>query len=131
MQIVCFLTAHDSDDEGTVGCHLDIVGRLELTVTHMVFLHSHKGGIVVCLGVAVPIAHDGQMISVCSKSFDSFLEMFVGPLFRCLTMTDSVDELNSVPAADVSDLVELVFHNALHILQSAAFRQLELCTHFF
>ena len=32
---------------------LNIVSRLELTVSHIVFLHVHKGGIYVCLGKTV------------------------------------------------------------------------------
>ena len=43
---------------------LDVVGRLELTVFHGIFLHAHESGISICLGKAVAAAQDVQVFMV-------------------------------------------------------------------
>ena len=47
------------DDEIVLYCDLDIIGRLELAVLHMVLFHPHERCFQVSLGIAVPVfSHD-------------------------------------------------------------------------
>ena len=47
------------DDEIVLYCDLDIIGRLELAVLHMVLFHPHERCFQVSLGIAVPVfPHD-------------------------------------------------------------------------
>lgn len=47
------------DDETVLYGDLDIIGRFQLPVAPMVFLHPHEGGFQVRLGIAVAVsAHD-------------------------------------------------------------------------
>ena len=45
-------------------CQLHIVGRFQLPVLHMVFLHPHEGRIRVRLGITVPLSQDRQLFLI-------------------------------------------------------------------
>ena len=61
---------------------LDIIARFQLTVSHVVFLHPHEGGIMVRFGVAIAvISHDSELFFV----FSPLLAQMV-PFFPCLLL---------------------------------------------
>ena len=52
------------DDKIAACCHIDIVSRLELPVSHVVLFHVHKGCIMVRFAEAIPISADVNIICV-------------------------------------------------------------------
>ena len=61
------LTNLDAGDVLAVDSQLDIVARFQMTVSHVVFLHPHEGGIMVSFGVAVAVRpHDFELFFVFS-----------------------------------------------------------------
>ena len=53
-----------ADDEFLRGRHIYVVPRLELAVSHMVFLHVHERSVMVGLAVAVSFSADVQILCV-------------------------------------------------------------------
>lgn len=49
MQVITLLTGHHANDEAAIGGELNVVGRLELSIAHVIVFHSHEGGIRVGL----------------------------------------------------------------------------------
>ena len=52
------------DDKIAACCHIDIVSRLELPVSHVVLFHVHKGCVMVRFAEAIPISADVNIICV-------------------------------------------------------------------
>lgn len=53
------------DDKIAACCHIDIVSRLELPVSHVVLFHVHKGCVMVRFAEAIPISADVNIIVYC------------------------------------------------------------------
>ena len=71
---------------------LDVVARLQLPIEHGVFLHSHEGGIMVCLCIAVAVSADMQRRFVVLQTGDVTLQPFHSLLQRGLPLAGTVDE---------------------------------------
>src|SRR5699024_3945828 len=75
--------------------NLDIISRLELAVSHVVFLHSHKGGVCVSLGIAVaPFPHGGQHFLIVFPPFQQGVLRFPVPLCLAFAAAFSADKLH-------------------------------------
>ena len=69
-----------------------MVTRLELSVSHVVFLHVHKGGIRICFGIAVAgVAHRKQLLLVIFPSCKQVVYLFPCPLLRGFPPTSAMD----------------------------------------
>src|SRR5690554_2096548 len=55
------------DNDLVLGADLNIVRRFELTVPHMIVLHSHKSGIRISLAVTISLAQDFFLLLIFFK----------------------------------------------------------------
>ena len=66
----------------TVHCDLDIICRLQLAISHMVIIHSHKGRVRICLGIAVSgLSHIFQRFFASFPPLAQFIHGFPLSLF--------------------------------------------------
>ena len=126
MQVIGLLTTHNADDEGSTGGQLDIVGRLELSVEHVVRLHAYEGCIVVSLGITVSASHDLEMVPVGREPFHDYLQFLIISLLLGFPPANAMGKHNPVSAAKITDFVEPGFHA---LIQHTTFWQSERADH--
>ena len=51
-------------DKLILGGYLQVVPRLGLSVVHGIFLHTHEGGVWICLGIGITFTCDSKVIVV-------------------------------------------------------------------
>lgn len=83
----------DTSDILTVHRDLYIVPRLELPIAHVILLHPHEGGILICLGVAVAaFPHRGQLCFISFPAFQQPRQAFPVLLFQAFPLPLAVDK---------------------------------------
>lgn len=70
------------NDKIAACCHIDIVSGLELPVSHMVFLHVHKGCVMIRFAEAVPISADVNIVCVLLELGKTLVDPFTQSLKR-------------------------------------------------
>ena len=83
------------NNELIAGCHIDVISRFQLAVAHIVFLHVHKGRIVICLAVAVPVSADMDIRNVLFVFADPVLNLLDQPLQDTFVVAFPVYEFDS------------------------------------
>src|SRR5690606_16141607 len=83
-----------------VGTELEIVGRFELAVFHVVFLHPHKGSVMICFGIAVTPAENflllGVFLQLGRPVLFGVVELLLYLLINCFSLQCIVDLFNGL-----------------------------------
>src|SRR5699024_4190960 len=68
----------------TFGRNLNIISCFELAISHIIIIHSHKCGIMICFGIAVAAIKNKHIILILLFSYNIILKCFP-VLFRFLS----------------------------------------------
>ena len=80
---------------------LDVIGRKELVIPHVVLLHPHESGIMIRFGIAVAVrAADPDLFHVISELQRILLQLFIIPLFPGFMMAAPMHKGLLVNAAE-------------------------------
>ena len=90
--------------------HLDIVGRQQLVVTHIVLLYPHKGRVVVGLGIAVALFFANiHTLTVLRQLLSAFINPLIQPLHRRLPSALAMHEVHCGKIGRVQKLLQNEF----------------------
>ena len=92
VRVCCFLADGEPYDVFRIHPVLKVIRRLQLAVEHVVLLHPHKGGIRVCLGIAVAVPAYVDMFCVLLQLSDIRLQQLDVFLQLTFPLPDSTHE---------------------------------------
>ena len=91
--------------------HLQIISRQQLVILHVVFLESHKGSVMVGLGIAVSLlTADHDLFSITSQLLPAVINLFIEPLDRGLVLTLSVSKILGCHSGSYQESVQYILY---------------------
>ena len=109
---------------------LHMIRRLSLPISHIVILHSHKCGVRVCFGIAVPtISHNLPLLLVLFLAFQIFSKLLVFLLLFTVPLPCTIHKHDLFPflLQMLFELLQICDLN-LFLYRRLDFRQMLFCT---